>query len=218
MGDGRRPCTLRGRVMRCRRGWAGPLFADPRMAVILYLIKNCQTAYKPGSVPAAAGDGHSSGALLAEHLARPTRTAAWKPACRACARRAVPIWSCSRWGLPCRLRYRRRGALLPLRFTLAGLAPANPGVGCGGLFSVALSLGSPPPGVTRHRVSMEPGLSSPALAHEGGHPAVWHALVRLLARSRQRARPTERESGGRGGLWVRRLLRSIRERNGAGTP
>ena len=30
----------------------------------------------------------------------------------------------------------------------------------GGLLSVALSLGSPPPGVTRHRVSVEPGLSS----------------------------------------------------------
>ena len=34
--------------------------------------------------------------------------------------RAVPIRSCSRWGLPCRLRRRRRGALLPHRFTLAG--------------------------------------------------------------------------------------------------
>ena len=32
----------------------------------------------------------------------------------------------------------------------------------GGLFSVALSLGSPPPDVIRHRMSMEPGLSSPA--------------------------------------------------------
>jgi len=30
----------------------------------------------------------------------------------------------------------------------------------GGLLSVALSLGFPPPGVTRHRVSVEPGLSS----------------------------------------------------------
>ena len=30
----------------------------------------------------------------------------------------------------------------------------------GGLLSVALSLGSPPPGVTRHRASVEPGLSS----------------------------------------------------------
>src|SRR5687768_8827066 len=30
------------------------------------------------------------------------------------------------------------------------------------LLSVALSLGSPPPGVTRHRSSVEPGLSSPS--------------------------------------------------------
>ena len=32
----------------------------------------------------------------------------------------------------------------------------------GGSFSVALSLGLPPPDVIRHRMSMEPGLSSPA--------------------------------------------------------
>src|SRR5690606_26107204 len=36
----------------------------------------------------------------------------------------------------------------------------------GGLLSVALSLGSPPPGVTRHRVSVEPGLSSPGAKPE----------------------------------------------------
>jgi hypothetical protein len=29
-----------------------------------------------------------------------------------------PMWPCSRWGLPCRLRHRRRGGLLPRRFTL----------------------------------------------------------------------------------------------------
>ena len=34
------------------------------------------------------------------------------------------------------------------------------GASPGGLFSVALSLGSPPPDVIRHRVSVEPGLSS----------------------------------------------------------
>ena len=33
--------------------------------------------------------------------------------------RAVPIRSCSRWGLPCRSRYRARGGLLPHPFTLA---------------------------------------------------------------------------------------------------
>ena len=48
-----------------------------------------------------------------------------------------------------------RGALLPHLFTLTPM-PRH----VGGLFSVALSLGAPPPGVTRHRVSVEPGLSS----------------------------------------------------------
>ncbi len=46
----------------------------------------------------------------------------------------------------------------------------------GGLLSVALSLGSPPPAINRHRVSMEPGLSSPrrvSLLPKGGHPTVW---------------------------------------------
>jgi hypothetical protein len=49
----------------------------------------------------------------------------------------------------------------------------------GGILSVALSLGSPPPDVIRHRFSVEPGLSSPrslsALA-ESGCPANWQAV------------------------------------------
>ena len=83
--------------------------------------------------------------------------------------RAVPIRSCSRWGLPCRRRYRRRGALLPHRFTLAAANTTHRG----GLFSVALSLGSHPPDVIRHRLSMEPGLSSPATFRfcRSGRPA-----------------------------------------------
>jgi hypothetical protein len=36
---------------------------------------------------------------------------------------AAPTWSCSRWGLPCRRRCRRRGALLPHHFTLAARRP-----------------------------------------------------------------------------------------------
>jgi hypothetical protein len=39
---------------------------------------------------------------------------------------AAPTWSCSRWGFPCRRRCRRRGALLPHRFTLAA-RPAGRG-------------------------------------------------------------------------------------------
>jgi len=42
----------------------------------------------------------------------------WSGQIRDCSR-AVPIRSCSRWGLPCRFRRRKRGALLPHRFTLA---------------------------------------------------------------------------------------------------
>ncbi len=38
--------------------------------------------------------------------------------------------------------------------------PCAPEGGQGGLLSVALSLGLPPPGVTRHPISVEPGLSS----------------------------------------------------------
>jgi len=64
--------------------------------------------------------------------------------------------------------------LLPMGFTLpwpllahaVGSYPTiSPLPHCGGIFSAALSLGLasktfPQPGVTRHRVSMEPGLSS----------------------------------------------------------
>jgi len=63
-------------------------------------------------------DGHSSATPVARRLKQPTRTADPDKVLRL-APRAVPIRSCSRWGLPCRLRRRKRGALLPHRFTLA---------------------------------------------------------------------------------------------------
>jgi hypothetical protein len=46
---------------------------------------------------------------------------------------AAPTWSCSRWGLPCRRRCRRRGALLPHHFTLAARRPEGRN-GFGGVF------------------------------------------------------------------------------------
>ena len=66
-----------------------------------------ESACKPGSVE----DNHSSGTYVTARLKRPTRT-------QRGPRIRVPIWSCSRWGLPCRPRYRERGALLPHLFTL----------------------------------------------------------------------------------------------------
>ena len=138
-----------------------------------------QSAYKPGSGWHAdkirIRDGHSSWAPVTRRLQQPTRTAGSGHRPRSVVAlsreklRAVPIRSCSRWGLPCRRRYRRRGALLPHRFTLAAANATRRG----GLFSVALSLGSRPPDVIRHRLSTEPGLSSPATFRScrSGRPA-----------------------------------------------
>src|SRR5690606_31105344 len=97
-------------------------------------------ACKPGSVgQLSLRDGHSSGSAVAGALVQPTRTTGPgtglepKP-------RVVPIWSCSRWGLPCDPCCQAPGALLPHPFTLTGRR-------AGGLLSVALSLGSPPAAV-----------------------------------------------------------------------
>src|SRR6201986_3691884 len=94
-------------------------------------------------------DGHSSGMCVATHLARPTRTAIRK-----------------------RIRCGPYLVLLPVGLALPLLLPGTrcaltaPFQPCrgfrpvGGVISVALSLGSPPPAVNRHRFSVEPGLSS----------------------------------------------------------
>ena len=58
--------------------------------------------------------------------------------------------------------------------------------GLGGLLSVALSLGSPPPGVTRHLHSVEPGLSSRIASDAGGRPTLWPLDYRVEARHFQR--------------------------------
>jgi hypothetical protein len=129
-----------------------------------------QTACKPGSVPAPKGDGWPFLWDARYRAPRATDPGDVAETPLPVARRVTPIWSCSRWGLPCRFRYRSRGGLLPHRFTLACLAFRLKAGQTGGLFSVALSLGSPPPAVSRHRVSVEPGLSSPLA--ECSHPAV----------------------------------------------
>ena len=74
-----------------------------------------------------------------------------------------PIGSCSGWGLPCHDCCQSRGALLPHLFTLTGNA--------GGMFSVALAVGSRPPGVTWHPSLWSPDFPPP----EGSdHPAHFH--------------------------------------------
>ena len=115
--------------------------------------KEKELADKPGSVE----DNHSSGMRVATHLKRPTRKHMWATCaaqieiCAAC----LPIWSCSRRGLPC------HRVLPPARCALTApfhpyLPPPVPSTASGegssrrrgGLLSVALSVGSRPPGVT----------------------------------------------------------------------
>ena len=122
---------------------------------------------------------HSSGAMFAHRLAQPTRMTGLETGCR-------------------RLRAPRHpySVLLPVGFTMPSLSPATrwaltppfhpyPASSAarwkrdsrrGGILSVALSLGSPPPDVIRHRVSVEPGLSSPhrlSALVKRGCPANW---------------------------------------------
>ncbi len=120
--------------------------------------RNIQTVYKPGSVHALR---RWTAIPLGPALRRASRDQPGRRngnvpgSIRFRTNPAAPIRSCSRWGLPCRPCHQGRGALLPHRFTLTFGACAS-----GGLFSVALSLGSPPPAVSRHRIPVEPGLSS----------------------------------------------------------
>ncbi len=76
--------------------------------------------------------------------------------------------------------------------------PSAHGFPCasGGLFSVALSLGSPPPAVSRHRIPVEPGLSSPALAGSSGRPAVWPGVCADNQVARQPAAAAPFSKGG----------------------
>src|SRR5450755_4179959 len=97
-------------------------------------------------------DGHSSGMRVATHLTRPTRAAIRK---RITCRPYLVL-------LPV-------GLALPLPLPETRCALTAPFQPCrtfrvlGGVISVALSLGLPPPAVNRHRFSVEPGLSSTLL-------------------------------------------------------
>ncbi len=107
-----------------------------------------EPACKPGSVE----NGHSSGTCVTACLKRPTRGpcgphAAAETAC-------PPIWSCSRWGLPCRRCYQRRGALLPHHFTLTGSVELRRCIFCGTFRRLS------PPRRYLAPCPPEPGLSS----------------------------------------------------------
>jgi len=119
------------------------------------------------------------GVLLPAHSSnRPERRRGNAPAIEC----NCSYWSCSRWGLPCHLCHQRCGALLPHPFILT--FPRG-----GGLLSVALSLRSPSLAVNQHRISVEPGLSSPLPQanpqQSGSHPAICRAQSTIYSALRQ---------------------------------
>lgn len=151
--------------------------------------KTVQKAYRPGSVPP---------------VSERRRPFVWDARCRT-----------SRATNPSGLRgghapernapaCRSYSVLLPVGFTLPAPLPGPRGAltapfhpyrpagrtqRTGGLFSVALSLGSPPPGVTRHRSSVEPGPSSPGVGAQRDRPAFWtEPLFRRFRALRARGR------------------------------
>ena len=114
--------------------------------------------YKPGSVTTAAAvaDGYSSRMAVASHLKQPTRTSVQDRTC--CTRQRVSLHGLA----PDGVYHARSVASSAVRsYRTFSPLPAYPFPASGGLFSVALSLGLPPPGVTRHPDPVEPGLSSP---------------------------------------------------------
>ena len=114
-------------------------------------------------------------------------------------------------------RRRPYSVLLPVGFTLppplpeargaltAPFHPCPPEISprgrhaTGGLFSVALSLGSPPPAVSRHRIPVEPGLSSIVSRQQrsSGRLAdgTWTAAAAASRRPWAISLPTEEEGG-----------------------
>ena len=103
-------------------------------------IMCCESANKPGSVLCCQSDNHSSRTYVAIRLKQPTRP-------QRGPRQRGPIWSCSGWSLPCHelLPAARCALTAPFHPYLIPLAWA-----IGGLLSVALVVGSRPPGVTWH--------------------------------------------------------------------
>ncbi len=93
--------------------------------------------------------------------------------------------------------YQSRGALLPHLFTLAGARRR-----LGGLFSVALSVGSRPPGVTWHPALRSPDFPPPA----GPAAAVWPTPPGSLAEAISRVTTARHGLQPQSALFLQSLL------------
>jgi len=118
-----------------------------------------EPADKPGSVEG----NHSSGTRVAADLKRPTR--------RRAQTGAAPSHRGLCWALPPYLALLQVGFAVPSLLPrprcaiTAPFHPYRPVTGLGGLLSVALSVGSRPPGVTWHPVCRSPDFPPPRTQH-----------------------------------------------------
>ena len=179
-----------------------------------------QTACKPGSVPAGAGDDHSSGPAIADRFSRPTRTPrAVNPAAEA-ARRPYSVLLQAGLAMPAALPGPRWALTPPFH-------PYRPRE-AGGLLSVALSLGSPRAEVIRRHFTVEPGLSSTGRAPPrppgrltGNRWACGEARstgISPAPRSRSPRRPAGARPSASRGFRRRRRRRPCPGASGAGRP
>ena len=136
-----------------RRHWRPGSGEGPMVShrALIQLISRPVSRVLYGS-PQSERDGHSSATPLARRLKQPTRTADPDRSGSCEPRRSYSVLLPVGFAVP--------STLPPTRCALT--APFHPCLRTGGSFSVALSLGLHPPDVIRHRLSMEPGLSSPA--------------------------------------------------------
>ncbi len=191
---------------------------DTSMTLIPVLFRLCkgglgtrqgsgQTACKPGSVrPGKGGTAIPLGrALRCASCDQPGRRVGNVPGG---LHRPPPLFGLAPGGV-CRAARVAVGAVRSCR--PVSPLPGAPAGGPGGLFSVALSLGSPPPAVSRHRVPVEPGLSSggglferaPAAVRPSGQGEMWHSLGRVNQPGEEAADWFLAEDGARSRRGVR---------------
>src|SRR3954454_6981574 len=143
--------------------------------------------------------------MFAHCLEQPTRTASLTLPCgviafQRTARAAVPIRFCSRCGLPCRLRCRRRGALLPHPFTLTPLRPC-------GLRGAVRSLWHCPWGFPPLALRQNPAGCYPAPYVDGARTFLPRGLSALAGAA---VRPTDALGMGAEGVEVKVFFSSLR--------
>ncbi len=142
-------------------------------------------------------DGHSSGTRIAARLARPTRAAVRECTWSLLSQDLRPLFGLAPGGV-----YPAAAVTGSAVRSCRPVSPLPSAHGCpcasGGLFSVALSLGSPPPAVSRHRIPVEPGLSSTTLLCRKAAAAVQPSDVPCLRRAARRVKTPMRECCGPG--------------------